>query len=118
MMVDTFSSIECVKRYYLRGFSHMSHYFSGVLILALCLVSFSSQAQQHSYSGVTAENIGEEQEACAADAARFCGGNVMALFEMESCLSRHTRQLSPACKDQIAPTDFRKYYEEEDKLFD
>lgn len=88
------------------------------LALGFNLVSFASEAQQHSYSGVTAENIGEEQEACASDAARFCGGNVMALFEMEICLSRHTRQLSPACKDQIAPTDFRKYHEEADNLFD
>lgn len=92
--------------------------YSLTIILGFCLVSSACHAQQHSFSGVTAENIGEEQEACAADAARFCGGNVMALFEMELCLSRHTRQLSPACKDQIAPTDFRKYHDDEEKLFD
>ena len=96
----------------------MRRYYFFMIAPMLCLASFSSQAQQHSYSVVTAENIGEEQEACAADAARFCGGNVTALFEMEICLSRHTRQLSPACKDQIAPTDFRKYHEEADNLFD
>lgn len=88
------------------------------LALGFTLVSVSSEAQQHSYSGVIAENITEEQEACASDAARFCGGNVMALFEMEICLSRHTRQLTPACKDQIAPTDFRKYHQEADNLFE
>ena len=70
-------------------------------------------AQQHSYAGVTAENIGEEQEACAADAYRFCGGNDIALFEMENCLSRHLGQLSKSCREQIAPTDFKKYYQEE-----
>lgn len=96
----------------------MRLFYSLIIILGICLAPPASHAQQHSSSGVTADNIGEEQEACAADAARFCGGNVMALFEMELCLSRHTRQLSPACKDQIAPTDFRKYHEEEDKLFD
>jgi hypothetical protein len=96
----------------------MRWYPAFCLALGLNLLSFSSEAQQHSYSGVTAENIGEEQEACASDAARFCGGNVMALFEMEICLSRYTRQLSPACRDQIAPTDFRKYHEEAENLFE
>lgn len=94
--------------------------FLKTLLIAMYfnLLSFTSQAQQQSYSGVIAENIAEEQEACAADAARFCGGNLMAIFEMEICLSRHTRQLSPACKEQIAPTDFRKYHKAEENLFD
>ncbi|NDB70739.1 MAG: hypothetical protein EB015_22570 [Methylocystaceae bacterium] len=77
----------------------------------------SSFAQQRSYSGVTAEDMGEEQQACGADAYRFCGGNDIALFEMESCLSRHLNQLSPACRSQIAPTDFKKYYSEESHPF-
>lgn len=81
------------------------------------LVSNEAFAQQHSYAGVTAENIGEEQEACAADAYRFCGGNDIALFEMENCLSRHLGQLTKACKEQITPTDFKKYYQEETRLF-
>lgn len=112
------SATELRMRQHLPEAPDMRLSYSFIMILCFCFASPASHAQQHSYSGVTAENIGEEQEACAADAARFCGGNVMALFEMESCLSRHTRQLSPACKDQIAPTDFRKYHEDEDKLFD
>lgn len=94
-------------------------------ILSIALVALSTNllcsdviAQQHSYSGVTAENIAEEQEACSADAIRFCAGNQMAIFEMESCLSRHTQQLSPACRDEIAPTDFRKYHDIEQNMFD
>ena len=75
------------------------------------------QAQQRSYSGVTAEDIAEEQEACGADAYKFCGGNDIALFEMESCLSRHVNQLSKACRLQIAPTNFKDYYNEEPHLF-
>lgn len=74
-------------------------------------------AQQRSYSGVTAEDIGEEQEACSADAYKFCGGNDIALFEMESCLSRHVNQLSKECRSQIAPTNFKDYYNEEPHLF-
>ncbi len=96
----------------------MRRFYLFCLCAGVIFAVFPSHAQQHSYSGVIAENITEEQEACASDAARFCGGNVMAIFEMELCLSRHTRQLTPACKDQIAPTDFRKYHNEADNLFD
>ena len=88
--------------------------YSVALICAITLMGCDKAlAQQHSYAGVTAENIGEEQEACAADAYRFCGGNDIALFEMENCLSRHLGQLSKSCSEQIAPTDFKKYYQEE-----
>ena len=90
-----------------------------ILILVALLVSMTAavQAQQRSYSGVTAEDIAEEQEACSADAYKFCGGNDIALFEMESCLSRHVNQLSKACRLQIAPTNFKDYYNEEPHLF-
>lgn len=96
----------------------MRYYQKLFFVLNLTLVSSVSIAQQYSYSGVIAENIAEEQQACASDAARFCGGNVMALFEMEICLSHYTRQLTPACKEQIAPTDFKKYHKAEEDLFD
>lgn len=75
-------------------------------------------AQQHSYSGVTAENMAEEQEACSLDAMRYCGGFQLGIFEMESCLSKHVNQLTSACRDEIAPTDFKKYYSEEQHIFD
>jgi hypothetical protein len=90
-----------------------------ILICFAVLVSLPTavQAQQRSYSGVTAEDIAEEQEACGPDAYKFCGGNDIALFEMESCLSRHVNQLSKACRLQIAPTNFKDYYNEEPHLF-
>ena len=90
-----------------------------ILICFAFLVSLptAAQAQQRSYSGVTAEDIAEEQEACGPDAYKFCGGNDIALFEMESCLSRHVNQLSKACRLQIAPTNFKDYYNEEPHLF-
>ena len=90
-----------------------------ILIFFAVLVSLPKvvQAQQRSYSGVTAEDIAEEQEACGPDAYKFCGGNDIALFEMESCLSRHVNQLSKACRLQIAPTNFKDYYNEEPHLF-
>ena len=90
-----------------------------ILIMVAILVSMTAavQAQQRSYSGVTAEDIAEEQEACSTDAYKFCGGNDIALFEMESCLSRHVNQLSKACRLQIAPTNFKDYYNEEPHLF-
>jgi hypothetical protein len=75
-------------------------------------------AQQHSYSGVTAENLAEEQEACSSDALRYCGGFQTSIFEMESCLSKHVNQLTSECRDEIAPTDFKKYYSEEQHIFD
>jgi hypothetical protein len=91
----------------------------GVIFIFIYLIGSSvAVAQQHSYAGVTAEDIGEEQEACAADAYRFCGGNDIALFEMENCLSHHLGQLSKACRAQIAPTDFKKYYQEEAHPFE
>ncbi|MFM8860033.1 MAG: hypothetical protein ACKOEW_08100 [Methylocystis sp.] len=88
-----------------------------IFLVFLIGLSMSAQAQQRSYSGVTAEDIAEEQEACGADAYKFCGGNDIALFEMESCLSRHVNQLSKACRLQIAPTNFKDYYNEEPHLF-
>jgi hypothetical protein len=88
-----------------------------IFLAFLLAMPIEVQAQQRSYSGVTAEDIAEEQEACGADAYKFCGGNDIAIFEMESCLSRHVNQLSKACRLQIAPTNFKDYYNEEPHLF-
>lgn len=96
----------------------MRIYSIALIFLSANILCLDARAQQHSYSGVTAENIAEEQEACSADAVRFCGGNQMAIFEMESCLSRYTQKLSSACREEIAPTDFRKYHEIEQNMFD
>ena len=90
---------------------------SFIFLAFLVGMPIAVHAQQRSYSGVTAEDIAEEQEACGADAYKFCGGNDIAIFEMESCLSRHVNQLSKACRLQIAPTNFKDYYNEEPHLF-
>jgi hypothetical protein len=72
-----------------------------------------SHAQQHSYGGSTAADVAEEQNACFLDAQKFCGGNDIFVFEMETCLANHVAQLSKGCRKQIAPTNFKKYYTEE-----
>lgn len=74
--------------------------------------AFSANAQQRGYSGLTAADIADEQEACSADAERFCGGNVTFLFEMESCLSRYISKISKECRSYIRTTDFRQYHNE------
>ena len=72
----------------------------------------------NTWAGNTAEDMAEEQGACAVDAGRFCGGNTVFIFEMENCLKRHIRQLAPACRQELTPTDFRKYHDEEFDPFD
>jgi hypothetical protein len=82
------------------------------MLMALIALAWacSANAQQRGYSGLTAADIAEEQEACAADAERFCGGNVTFLFEMESCLSRYISKISKECRSYIRTTDFRQYH--------
>lgn len=76
------------------------------------LWTHGADAQQRGYSGLTAADIADEQEACGADAERFCGGNVTFLFEMESCLSRYISKISKECRPYIRTTDFRQYHNE------
>ena len=80
-------------------------------ILLLLLLSTPAYAQQHTWASSTPEDMGEEQQACAIDIAKYCGGafSIM-IFETESCLAKFVDKLTPACKEQIAPTDFRKYH--------
>lgn len=87
-----------------------------LFVLVTVVWAHAVHAQQRGYSGLTAADIADEQEACAEDADRFCGGNVTALFEMESCLSRYTSKLSATCRPFIRSTDFRHYHNE--NLFD
>jgi hypothetical protein len=72
----------------------------------------------NTWAGNTAEDMAVEQRACAGDAARFCGGNTFLIFEMENCLKRYLPRLSKACRRQLSPTDFRKYYRQEAHPFD
>jgi hypothetical protein len=72
----------------------------------------------NTWAGNTPEDMAEEQEACGADAARFCGPvATIFIFEMENCLKRHMPQLSKACRQELSPTDFRKYHDSNFDLF-
>jgi hypothetical protein len=72
----------------------------------------------NTWAGNSAEDMAVEQRACAGDAARFCGGNTLFVFEMENCLKRYMPKLSKACRRQLSPTDFRKYHRRETRPFD
>lgn len=72
----------------------------------------------NTWAGSSSADMAEEQDACAADAYRFCGGNTTFVFEMENCLKRHMGQLSKPCRKLLSPTDFRKYHQEEQLPFD
>lgn len=87
-----------------------------LILLTTAFAFFSpaySVAQQHTYGGSTADDVASEQNACYLDAQKFCGGNDIFVFEMETCLANHLSQLSKGCRKQIAPTNFKKYYSEE-----
>lgn len=58
-----------------------------------------------------------EIDACANDAAKFCHDEIMWQHEMEECLQQHVSQISKACRAQIQPFSFKKYYNQEPHLF-
>lgn len=81
------------------------------LLLLLTLLATPADAQQHTWGSSTPEDMGDEMRACAYDINRYCGGAFsMLIFETESCLAKYVDKLTPECKEQIAPTDFRKYH--------
>lgn len=88
------------------------------LTLLYSIVAIPSALAQNTSAASTAEDMAAEQAACREDAERFCGGNTIFIFEMENCLKRYRKQLSKACRQQLSPTDFRKYYREEAHPFD
>ena len=94
----------------------MRIFFLLMIALALSTPGYCL-AQQHTNAGSTAEDVAVEQDACFTDAQKFCGGNVIFVFEMETCLADHLSRLSPKCRKQIAPTNFKKYYSGQDRPF-
>lgn len=81
------------------------------LLTLFLLLATPADAQQHTWASSTPEDMGQEQKACAKDIWKYCGGPFsMMIFETESCLAKYVDQLTPECKEQIAPTDFRKYH--------
>ncbi len=89
-----------------------------ILIAALCFSSGLAPAQAvNTSAGSSAEDMAEEAQACGSDAAKFCGGTIL-IFAMENCLKEHLRQLTKACRQQLMPTDFRKYRQQGPDLLD
>lgn len=89
-----------------------------ILIALLCAMCGATPALAvNTWAGSTADDMAVEQDACAPDAYRFCGGNTVFIFEMENCLKRYMPYLSRSCRKQLTPTDFRKYHGEEPDFF-
>lgn len=85
-----------------------------IILAALGSALFSAPAGAvNTWASNTAEDQAEMQRACGRDAYRFCGGNTIFIFEMENCLKQFLPKLSKACRAQLTPTDFRKYYHRE-----
>lgn len=86
--------------------------------MLVCLFIHLSPAlsQQHSYAPNTDNDGGQEAYDCRDDIRRFCNGPGILLFEIENCLEDHMSDLKPACRDHLAATDFRKYYQSEPLL--
>lgn len=84
--------------------------YAGLVIL-FALMGAPAYAQ-NTWAGNLARDFAEEQNACYADAWRFCGGNTIFIFEMENCLKRRLNSLSRPCRNLLSPTDFRKYHRE------
>ena len=82
--------------------------------LVLSIISISpALSQQHSFAPNTDNDGGEEAYDCRDDIRRFCNGPGILLFELENCLENHMSDLKPACRQHLAATDFRKYYQGE-----
>lgn len=87
---------------------------------ASILVGFSiSQvnAQSNARPYTSGEGDAAEISACNYDAAKYCGDDIMWQHEMEECLTKHINQVSKACKAQLQPFSFKKYYNSEPHLF-
>ena len=83
---------------------------TAVLTLAVSMAGLGPALAVNTWAGNTAEDMAQEQRVCSYDAYRFCGGNTVFIFEMENCLKRHLPYLTKVCRQQLTPTDFRKYH--------
>lgn len=87
---------------------------------ASILVGFGvsqANAQSNGRPYTAGEGDAAEISACNADAAKYCGDEIMWQHEMEECLTKHINQVSKACKAQLQPFSFKKYYNTEPHLF-
>jgi len=76
-----------------------------------------ANAQSNGRPYTAGEGDAAEITACNADAAKYCGDEIMWQHEMEECLIKHINQVSKACKAQLQPFSFKKYYNSEPHLF-
>lgn len=85
------------------------------IAFAICLFFCSAAPARavNTWAGNTSLDYSEMQRACGFDAHRFCGGATILIFEMENCLKAYLPRLTKACRAQLTPTDFRKYYRRE-----
>lgn len=81
---------------------------AGSLVLAL---GFAQIANARDYT--QGEGDAAEINACNADAIKYCNDEIMWQHEMEECLIKHINQVSKACKAQLQPFSFKKYYNSE-----
>lgn len=81
----------------------------------LLAIGVCASAQARDYSA--GEGGASEIDACSRDAAKFCNDEIMWQHEMEECLRQHIDQISKACKAQLQPFSFKKYYNEEPHPF-
>jgi hypothetical protein len=86
-----------------------------VSIVGALALAFSSTAP--AWAGTVGEGGAAEITACGPDAAKYCNDDIMWQHEMEECLQQHINQVSKACRAQLAPFSFKKYYNEEPHLF-
>lgn len=87
-----------------------------IVLLSIALITSSvNSSYARDYSN--GEGGSSEIDACAADAAKFCHDEIMWQHEMEECLQQHSGQISKACRAQIQPFSFKKYYNEEPHPF-
>ena len=87
----------------------------GVALLGLFVGAAFAQNAGRPYTA--GEGDAAEITACNADAVKFCNDEVMWQHEMEECLLQHIGQVSKACKAQLQPFSFKKYYNTEPHLF-
>lgn len=86
------------------------------VLVSLNSLSFSTiNSSARDYT--SGEGGASEIDACAIDASKYCHDEIMWQHEMEECLQQHINQISKACRAQIQPFSFKKYYNEEPHPF-
>ena len=92
--------------------------FASILIgFGFSQANAQSNGRVYTEGNAGGDGSGSEITACNADAAKYCDDEIMWQHEMEECLIKHMNQISKACKAQLQPFSFKKYYNTEPRLF-